>query len=155
MNKGINMKRTLTLLLIPTVLIIGTAIFLIYLYNQNPNAPKHADTREALVKFYDLYVKGVDHTEEFFPDHNPQLVINYRFWYGDIQSYRILKIRDITPPNQNSISNTRVIGKTKEALVEVMVNGTITPFIDTVTLELVDSKWLIVGYTTTNHHKMP
>ncbi|MCY9662930.1 hypothetical protein P5G65_16745 [Paenibacillus chondroitinus] len=89
-------------------------------------------------------------TEELFPDHNPQLVINYRFWYGDIQSYHILKIRDIDPPKQNSIFNARVIGRTKEALVEVMVNGTITPFIDTVTLELIDSKWLIVAYTTTN-----
>lgn len=149
------MKRTLTLLLIPTVLIIGTAIFLIHLYNQNPNASKHADARDTLFKFYDLYVKGVDHTEEFFPDHNPQMVINYRFWYGDIQSYRILKIRDIDHPKQNSIFNSRVIGKTKEAIVEVMVNGTITPFIDTVTLELMDSKWLIVGYTTTNRHNMP
>ncbi|GGA18156.1 hypothetical protein GCM10008018_72680 [Paenibacillus marchantiophytorum] len=156
MNKGVNVKRTLTKLLIPTlVLIIGSAIFFVYLYNQNPNAPKHAATRDALIKFYDLYVKSVDHTEEFFPDHNPQLVINYRFWYGDIQSYRILKIRDIDHPKQNSIFNVRVIGKTKEALVEVMVKGTSTPFIDTVRLELVEDKWLIVGYTTTNLHKMP
>ncbi|NEW09375.1 hypothetical protein GK047_25865 [Paenibacillus sp. SYP-B3998] len=147
------MKRTLTILLI--LLSLAAAIFGLYLYNQNPNAPKHAAARDTLIKFYDLYVTSAERTGEFFPDGNPQLVIHYRFWYGDIQSYRIVKIRDIDHPKQKSISDVPVKGKQKEALVEVMVKGKSSPYMDTVTLELIEGKWLIVDYWSTSQEDGP
>ncbi|NQX69484.1 hypothetical protein HQN90_25460 [Paenibacillus alba] len=144
------MKRTLTILLI-----ICAAAFALYLYNQSPNAPKHATARDTMIKFYDLYVASANDTGEFFPDRNAQMVMQYRFWYGDIQSYRIVKIRDIDHPKQKSIFEVRVKGKQKEALVEVVAKGKSSHYVDTVTLELIEGKWLIVDYWSTSQEDWP
>ncbi|MFB0843677.1 hypothetical protein [Paenibacillus oleatilyticus] len=129
------------------LLLAAGGYYLYLMITENPDAAKNKDVKTTLVQFYNEFVKSRDvgPAAKYIYRNDGQLIVNYRFYYWDIQSYRIKKIQDIEAYKKKGIVEVRTLNwESKEF-----------KYTDTVTLEYIEGRWQITNYWSTSSDGWP
>lgn len=121
-------------------------LFSLYQYwSSNPNAKHNSAAAQTLEKFYAAFLdENYAAVALLVESHNPQMVINVRHWYGQVEKYQIKTIRNLK--NQQ---------KEAKILVTSYRNNEIETNTDTILLTRQQDEWLIKSYRSDLEYKLP
>lgn len=128
------------------VILVVCFIFLYYLFlYNNPNSTNNIPQRVIIEKFYQAF-KTEDYTTIALltSNNNPQMVINVRHWYGDVEDFKIKEIKSISESEKKakvSVTSVRNNEKHKDT--------------DTLILVKLNDSWLIKSYESDLDYKLP
>lgn len=126
------------------LLILSALIFYKYYY-VNPNADHNVVQKELLNSFYSAFrTEDYGAMADLMSDHNPQMVINVRRWYGEVTSFQIKEIR-------------RTSAAERKAVVSVTSRRNNQQHVNTDYLILVEGidGWKISSYESDLDYKLP
>ncbi|MDO3678569.1 hypothetical protein [Paenibacillus ehimensis] len=126
------------------LLILSALIFYKYYY-VNPNADHNIEQKDLLNSFYSAFrTKDYGAIADLMSNHNPQMVITVRIWYGEVTSFQIKEIR-------------RTSATEKKAVVSVTSRRNNQQHVNTDYLILVEGidGWKISSYESDLDYKLP
>ncbi|WP_213587315.1 hypothetical protein [Paenibacillus sp. J2TS4] len=139
---GTNAKKITSILLVATVLL---SAYWLYNYMSNPHAKHNTAIKNILDKFYDAFVREDYQTISGLIDNkNPQMVINVRHWYGEVQKYEIL-----------SIQSDGKFEKKAKVRVTSRFNNEERNNIDRISLIKQQDEWFIQSYNSDLDYTLP
>ncbi|PZE21423.1 hypothetical protein [Paenibacillus xerothermodurans] len=127
------------------ILVVCLISFYYFFLHNNPNSKSNIPQRVIIEKFYQAF-KTEDYgtIAPLFLDNNPQMVINVRIWYGDVQDVKIREIKTISESEKKvKVSVTSLRNNEKH-------NDT-----DTLILVKQNDSWLIKSYGSDLDYKLP
>ncbi|GIP36444.1 hypothetical protein J2TS4_56540 [Paenibacillus sp. J2TS4] len=111
----------------------------------NPHAKHNTAIKNILDKFYDAFVREDYQTISGLIDNkNPQMVINVRHWYGEVQKYEIL-----------SIQSDGKFEKKAKVRVTSRFNNEERNNIDRISLIKQQDEWFIQSYNSDLDYTLP
>lgn len=117
------------------------ALSCLYLTGDNPLFPSGAESNREAKETIELFYRGFQGDDQVLAsvvkNGNAGFLSNYRFYYGRLESKKILRIK--TPDSTH-----------KEVTVKVTATGKSSPYTDTILLELIRDKWLVSKYWSTS-----
>jgi hypothetical protein len=135
-------KRLFYFIVILVVCLISLSY--IFLYN-SPNSTSNIPQRVIIEKFYQAFkIKDYTTIAPLTINNNPQMVINVRHWYGDVEDFKIREIKSISDSEKKakvSVTSVRNNEKHKDN--------------DTLILVKQNDSWLIKSYESDLDYKLP
>ncbi|KPV55910.1 hypothetical protein QJ48_30425 [Paenibacillus sp. A3] len=132
--------------IILALLFVLICIFYIYEhFKSDPNSENNKEAYQALKDFYNAYIIGVNEAAKYVSGTNAGQLVNYRFYYGDIKSFKVEKITNVDETRKKGIVTVKTVKKTGE-------NATYT---DTIIMIYDNGKWLVEKYLSTSYNDWP